>query len=395
MIIRQSLLRHGRANITNASWRQARRWLSSETDSIEQPFQNSQQDIHSIESLINSVSLPSNHLQAPNPNSNAPHQEAVTSAIAENYKEFQRQKKLLGSLGAEKAPHYEPHSLVTNPPSPSDVTLELLLASQSHLGHATSLWNPANAQYIFGIRDGVHIISLDVTASYLRRAAKVVSAVTERGGLVLFAGTRAGQDRCVVKAAELAGGCHLFERWIPGSITNGQQILGRCQVKVVDELDQEVPGFDEQLIDRATLKPDLVVCLNPLENYVLLHECALNNIPTIGIIDTDANPTWVTYAIPANDDSLRCVQVIAGVLGRAGEEGKLRRLAFAKQKHYTFTPASGLELPGDLGSTGPIYPRVLKLGSTIQELEEQDRGNAYNYGAGQGGTEPKDENKST
>ena len=191
---------------------------------------------------------------------------------------------------------------MTNPPRPSDVTLELLLASQSHLGHATSLWNPANSRYIFGIRDGIHIISLEATAAYLRRAAKVVTAVAERGGLILFAGTRSGQDRCVVKAAKLAGGCHLFERWIPGSITNGLQILGRCKLKVVDEFDNDMEGFDQQLIERESLKPDLVVCLNPLENWVLLHECALNNIPTIGIIDTDANPTWVTYPIPANDD---------------------------------------------------------------------------------------------
>ena len=191
---------------------------------------------------------------------------------------------------------------MTNPPRPSDVTLELLLASQSHLGHSTSLWNPANSRYIFGIRDGIHIISLEVTAAHLRRAAKVVTGVAERGGLILFAGTRPGQDRCVVKAAKLAGGCHLFEHWIPGSITNGLQILGRCKLKVVDEFDNEVEGFDQQLIERESLKPDLVICLNPLENWVLLHECALNNIPTIGIIDTDANPTWVTYPIPANDD---------------------------------------------------------------------------------------------
>jgi small subunit ribosomal protein S2 len=211
-------------------------------------------------------------------------------------------EQLTGALGSNPSRTYKPNLAVNKPPSPLDVTLELLLASQSHLGHATSLWNPANAQYIFGVREGIHIISLDATAAHLRRAAKVVEAVTARGGLVLFAGTRPGQDRCVVKAAELSGGCHLFERWIPGSITNGLQILGKCQLKVVDEFDKEVPGFEDQLLDQPALKPDLVVCLNPLENYVLLHECALNNIPTIGIIDTDANPTWVTYAIPANDD---------------------------------------------------------------------------------------------
>ena len=176
------------------------------------------------------------------------------------------------------------------------------MASQSHLGHATALWNPANARYIYGIREGIHIISLDVTAAHLRRACTIVRGVTERGGLVLFVGTREGQDRAIVKAAQMAGGCHLFDRWIPGSITNGPQILGNCGVKVVDELDQEVKGFDEQLANKGALRPDLVVCLNPLENYILLHECGLNNIPTIGVIDTDVNPTWVTYPIPANDD---------------------------------------------------------------------------------------------
>jgi ribosomal protein S2 len=119
---------------------------------------------------------------------------------------------------------------------------------------------------------------------------------------VLFVGTRDGQDRAVVKASQMAKGYHLFERWIPGSITNGQQILGKCRTKVVNEKDEEISGFDEQLYDRPVLRPDLVVCLNPLENYVLLHECALNNIPTIGVIDTNADPTWVTYPIPANDD---------------------------------------------------------------------------------------------
>ncbi|MCJ1364181.1 37S ribosomal protein, mitochondrial [Acarospora aff. strigata] len=214
------------------------------------------------------------------------------------------------------------------------------------MGHCTSLWHPANARYIFGIRQGIHIISLDVTAAHLRRACKIVSEVTERGGLILFVGTRAGQDRCVVNSARLAGGCHLFERWIPGSITNGQQILGQCRLKVVDELDRELPGYDTQLIDRAALKPDLVVCLNPLENYVLLHECGLNNIPTIGIIDTDANPTWVTYPIPANDDSMRCVHVIAGVLGKAGEEGRIRRKENVARGEVTVTTTDGLWMPG-------------------------------------------------
>ncbi|KAH6637805.1 37S ribosomal protein MRP4, mitochondrial precursor [Boeremia exigua] len=267
------------------------------------------------------------------------------ASAAQQYHALQAQKQQHKGLGAAVSPHYQPHTLLTHPPAPADVTLELLLASEAHQGHASSLWNPANARYIHGIRQGIHIISLEATAAHLRRAAKVVQAVSYRAGIVLFVGTRDGQDRAVARAAELAGGYHLFERWIPGSITNGKQILGRCATRVVDEFDAPVAGFEEQLLDRAALRPDLVVCLNPLENYVLLHECALNNIPTIGVIDTNADPTWVTYPIPANDDSLRCIQVIAGVLGRAGEAGHKQRLAAAARGEITYSPALNLVPP--------------------------------------------------
>jgi small subunit ribosomal protein S2 len=239
---------------------------------------------------------------APEAAPEAPETESPAASLAEQYHAHKQQSQRLTNLGAAVEPHYQPHTLLTNPPAPADVTLELLLASEAHQGHATSLWNPANARYIHGIRQGIHIISLEVTAAHLRRAAKVVQEVSRRAGIVLFVGTRDGQDRAVSRAAELAKGYHLFERWIPGSITNGQQILGRCKTKVVNEHDKDVAGFEEQLYDRPVLRPDLVVCLNPLENYVLLHECALNNIPTIGVIDTNADPTWVTYPIPANDD---------------------------------------------------------------------------------------------
>jgi small subunit ribosomal protein S2 len=212
------------------------------------------------------------------------------------------------------------------------------------LGHSTSRWNPQNSRYIYGIREGVHIISLDVTAAYLRRAAKVVEEVAARGGIILFAGTRKGQKRSIVRAAELAGAYHIFERWIPGSLTNGQQILGHCATKVVNALDEELPEFKADLADRPSVKPDLVICLNPVENVVLLHECGLHNVPTIGIIDTDADPTRVTYPIPANDDSLRGTNLIAGILGRAGEAGQKRRIEMAREGKTLYKPVTASEL---------------------------------------------------
>jgi small subunit ribosomal protein S2 len=180
--------------------------------------------------------------------------------------------------------------------------LELLMASQAHMGHNTSLWNPANSRYIYGVRQGIHIISLETIAAHLRRAARVVEEVSYRGGVILFVGTRKGQMEIVTKAAELAGACHLFTKWTPGAITNRDVILKTQATKVVDHLDTELGGFDMYKGMARPLLPDLVVCLNPLENYTLLYECGLKNIPTIGVIDTNVDPSWVTYTIPANDD---------------------------------------------------------------------------------------------
>jgi ribosomal protein S2 len=283
--------------------------------------------------------------------------------VAIRHAQHTYEKQLLDPIGSVGRPVYRPHELLSNPPRPEDITLELLLASGAHLGHATQLWHPGNSQYIFGVRgtesgDPIHIISLDVTASYLRRACKVVEAVAENGGVILFVGTRNGQARVTVKAASMAQGCHLFSKWIPGSITNGQQILGNCAKKVVNKSDQEVDGFDDQLDDYAAIKPDLVVCLNPVENYVLLRECGQHGIPTIGIVDTDCNPTWVTYPIPANDDSPRCVQVIAGSLGRAGQAGHKKRLAKGvstyKARHNLKPPKGGVRPKAQQGQSSAV-----------------------------------------
>ncbi|KAI2470739.1 hypothetical protein F4781DRAFT_421135 [Annulohypoxylon bovei var. microspora] len=256
---------------------------------------------------------------------------AAPDTTVQNYELARGLRAKIGRLGARVEHTYRPSDVFRDPPGPKDVTLELLMASQAHMGHHASLWNPANARYIFGVRQDIHIISLEQTAAHLRRAARVVEEVAYRGGLVLFVGTRPGHMQIVTQAARLARACHLFTKWTPGSITNSDVILSGQQVQIVDEHDDPVEGFEKHLIERRPLVPDLVVCLNPLENYVLLHECALVNVPTIGVIDTNAEPTWVTYAIPANDDSLRCLAVIGSVLGRAGETGQNRRLDDAKK----------------------------------------------------------------
>ncbi|KAL7905647.1 hypothetical protein GGI35DRAFT_471534 [Trichoderma velutinum] len=265
-----------------------------------------------------------------------------TLTPAQQYAEFQRIQKNTRSLGSKLEKRYVPTEIISNPPQPEDVTLELLMASQTHMGHNTSLWNPANSRYIYGVRQGIHIISLETTAAHLRRAARVVEEVAYRGGVILFVGTRKSQMEIVTKTSELAGAYHLFTKWIPGSITNRDVILRSQGMKVVDHLDKELDGFDMFKGTARPIMPDLVVCLNPLENYTLLYECGLKNIPTIGVIDTNTDPSWVTYTIPANDDSLRSMALVAGVLGRAGEAGQKRRLQDAASGNISWSTSPEL-----------------------------------------------------
>lgn len=222
--------------------------------------------------------------------------------VAAAFGETRRQRKATRAIGSLLARRYVPQALLTDPPGPEDVTLELLMASQTHVGHNTRIWNPANAAYIYGKRAGVHIISLEATAAHLRRAARVVEEVCFRGGLPVFVGTRKGQMDTVVNAARIARGCFVFDRWIPGTVTNSDLVLRNAKARAVDEFDNEVQGFEGLMMSRRPLLPDVLVVLNPMENKPALAECADMNIPTIAIIDTNMDPNLTTYPIPGNDD---------------------------------------------------------------------------------------------
>jgi len=201
---------------------------------------------------------------------------------------------------------FQPHHQLHRPLAPSEATLSALIASGAHFGHAKALLNPNFMPYAYGVRAGVTIIDLDSTLPLLRRAASVTRAVVARDGTVVFVGTRPDLRAVVRKAAERIGpqAFHVGERWLPGTLTNQLQLFGP----------------DVATGQRVT--PDLVIFLNPMANAHAIRECAIQHIPTIGIVDSNVDPRVVMYPIPANDESSRTAELIAGVLSIAGREGR-------------------------------------------------------------------------
>ncbi|RUS33992.1 hypothetical protein BC938DRAFT_482937 [Jimgerdemannia flammicorona] len=215
----------------------------------------------------------------------------------------------------------DPPRFIPNPAPPSQsptsytLTISHLIAAGLHLGHSTSLWNPATLPFIFGTRAGISIINLEHTLVHLRRACQVLREISLRGGIIIFVGTRPGIYRVVINAARHAEAYHIFTRWIPGTLTNAIQVLGRYAP----------PNPDDPSRPPRIFKPDVLIVLNPIENEIAIAEAMLNRVPVIAITDTDYDPRKVTYPIPANDDSVRGVELVAGVLAEAAREGVLKR----------------------------------------------------------------------
>ncbi|KAG0672497.1 37S ribosomal protein, mitochondrial [Maudiozyma exigua] len=229
-------------------------------------------------------------------------------------------------LGADVTKIYNPNKDLSKPISIDEVSINNLMEAGVHLGQSTSLWRSSTQPFLYGEYKGIHIIDMNKTLSYLKRASDVIEGVVERGGIVLFLGTREGQKRPLEEAAKRVRGYYVSTRWIPGTLTNPTEISGvweKTEVDMADKPTGRILTADEKA---SIVKPDLLVVLNPTENRNALNEAMKTRVPTIGIIDTDSEPSFVTYPIPGNDDSYRSISLLLGVLAKAGERGLMTRL---------------------------------------------------------------------
>ncbi|TMM13918.1 MAG: 30S ribosomal protein S2 [Actinobacteria bacterium] len=216
-----------------------------------------------------------------------------------------------------------------------EVSITDLLEAGVHFGHQTRRWNPKMRRFIFGEREGIHIIDLQQTERLLRDAQEFAANLAGRGGTVMFVGTKKQARDAIKEAAENAGMPYVNQRWLGGLLTNFQTISKRIK-RLHDLLDWTENGTLELLPTRERIAaegerdklemnlggvkemqrpPDAVVVIDLKTEDIAVREAARLKIPIIGLVDTNCDPGPVNYVIPGNDDAIRSCKVIVDAIG--------------------------------------------------------------------------------
>lgn len=224
----------------------------------------------------------------------------------------------------------------------SNVDIKQLFEAGAHFGHKTSRWNPRMAEYIFTKKDGVHIINLEKTVTAIESAQKFLQDVASRGRQILYVGTKKQVKEVVKDAAETAGEPYVAERWLGGMLTN--QVTTVSQIKKLKLLEKrmesgelanrysklEVQRYQEEIdslnvkyggIKEMRGKPGALFVLDAVSDRNAINEANKLNIPVVAICDTNADPRGVDYVIPANDDAISTLQLIANYIDEAVKAG--------------------------------------------------------------------------
>lgn len=223
----------------------------------------------------------------------------------------------------------------------ANVKFDDLLGSGAHFGHVTRKWDPNFSPYIISEKNGVHIIDLDSTIKAVDKAAKYVKKVVSKDGEVLFVGTKKQAQDIVQQEADRCSMFYIVERWLGGTLTNFSTI--KKSIKRLKLLEKEGSNLYEnmtkketQMLNREKLKladqhrgikdmrrlPDLVIIVDAQYEETAIKEARRLDIPTIAIVDSNTDPNKVTYPIPANDDSMRTINIIISALADAVMEAK-------------------------------------------------------------------------
>jgi len=226
------------------------------------------------------------------------------------------------------------------------VDMRALLEAGVHFGHQTHRWNPKMAPFIFGERNGVHIIDLSQTVPYFQRALQAVRDVVAGGGRVLFVGTKRQASPIIADAARRCGQYYVNHRWLGGMMTNWQTISQSIKrlKQLNEQLGQEHTGLTKKetlqltrLRDKLELSlggiqdmgglPDIIVAVDVIGDDLAIAEANRLHIPVVGVIDTNSKPEGVDYPIPGNDDATRALRLYCDLLAEAALDGIQAELA--------------------------------------------------------------------
>ena len=222
------------------------------------------------------------------------------------------------------------------------VSMSYLLEAGVHFGHQTKRWNPKMKEYIFTARDDIYIIDLEKTVACIEVAYEELKKISENGGKFLFVGTKKQASEVVKEEAERSESFYVNERWLGGTLTNFRTI--RKRVRRLDEIEKMeaegtfelLPKKEVSLIKKEYDKlmrvlggirtmeklPDALIIVDPKKEINAIREARKLNIPVFGLVDTNCDPDDVGFVIPGNDDAVRAVKVVLGVLNNAICEGK-------------------------------------------------------------------------
>ncbi len=229
-----------------------------------------------------------------------------------------------------------------------EFTLRQLLEAGVHFGHQTQRWNPRMGEFIFGARNGIHILDLTQTVPMLDAALNIIRDTVAKGGRILFVGTKRQAATPVAEAAEKCAQYYMNHRWLGGTLTNWQTVsqsinrLTMYEEKLSTGIDgltkKERLGIERELSKlRASLGgiremggvPDLLFVVDVKKEALAIAEANKLGIPVIGIVDSNCSPDGVNYVIPGNDDAARAILLYCDLASRAALDGMSAQLGAA------------------------------------------------------------------
>jgi small subunit ribosomal protein S2 len=242
------------------------------------------------------------------------------------------------------------------------VTMKQLLESGVHFGHQTKRWNPKMKRYIFTERNGIYIIDLQQTLSYIDRAYEFVRETVAHGGTILFVGTKKQAQEAIAEQARRVGMPFVNERWLGGMLTNFQTVFKRLQrLKELEIIEQTggttVMTKKESLVlqrEKAKLErtlggirdmsrtPSAVWIVDTKKEHIAVKEARKLGIPVVAILDTNCDPDEVDFKIPGNDDAIRSAALLTRVIADGVAEGLMQRSKAASEAGREEGPGAGV-----------------------------------------------------